>query len=222
MNSQQCLAGASAVQEEGTPHLLLCSVQIFVSWMGKVRVINPMKLFQLEGGGKIVSKCFCFKGTTDFPSPRISSVWMLSAAAHNWKKQPFKMTLLRIWVSWILTGSFPTSLVSQLIPSPVSEAPSPPCLNVLQLLSHGRAQLPGSRPPARVWALTTHTPPESSPDTPAPTSPALRCGHRGLQYPSSPQTKQTMAIQQPPDSPKLQKLMLLLPVCQQKANSLQV
>lgn len=87
MNSQQCLAGASAVQEEGTPHLLLCSVQIFVSWMGKVRVINPMKLFQLEGGGKIVSKCFCFKGTTDFPSPRISSVWMLSAAAHNWKKQ---------------------------------------------------------------------------------------------------------------------------------------
>lgn len=122
------------------------------------------------------------------------------------KKKPFKMTLLRIWVSWFLTGSFSTSLVSQLIPSPVREAPAPPRLNALQLLSQGPAQLPGSSPPARVWALTTHTAPESSPDTPAPTSPAARCGQRSFQHPSSPQSGQTMAKettanQEPPDSP---------------------
>lgn len=177
---------------------------MFVRWMGKVRVIHSVKWFQLK---KVVLKCFCLKGTTDFPSSSISSIWMLSAAAHNWKKQPFKMTLLRIWVSWFLTGSSTTSLVSWLTPFPVSEAPALPCLNVLQLLSHGPAQLPGSSPPARAWGPTTHTQHQRARLTRL-LQPALLsgvatgvCSIPGALRPGRPWLKETTAIQEPPDSP---------------------
>lgn len=85
------------------------------------------KLNEVISTGRGKEKSCCIKV---FLSQRnhwlsIPSYFICLDALSCWKKKmPFKMTLLWIWVSWFLPGSFTTSLVSQLIPSPVSEAPA--------------------------------------------------------------------------------------------------
>lgn len=132
MNNRQCLTGVSALAFltsfspfwcAGGGYPLLTSMQCpNISKMNGKRQGDKLNGVISTGRGKkknptVVSKCFCLKGTADCPSPRISSVWMLCCCTQMEKNHPFKIALLWIWVSWFLTGSFNTSLVSLPIPS---------------------------------------------------------------------------------------------------------
>lgn len=238
MNRQPCLAGVSALAFsslvcralEGTPHLLLCSVQIFVRWMGKVRAINSMEWFQLEGGKKnVVLKCFRLKGTTDFPSPHISSVWMLFAAAHNWKKKKnpskwlyYGSEFLDFWLEASVRHSFHSSLHPLSGRLPLRRAWTRSSCWVRALLS-SQARLP-----QHVSGLWPHTQHQRARLT-LLLQPALLPGvARGVfSIPQAPRAgrpwlrrpRPTRSHPIPHQLPKLQQLVLLLPVCQQNARS---
>lgn len=77
----------SGVQEEGYPALTsmqrpnICEM----NWKSQGNKLNGV-ISTGRGEKKVVSKCFCLKGTTDFPSPHISSVWMLCCCTQLEKK----------------------------------------------------------------------------------------------------------------------------------------
>lgn len=228
MNNLQCLTGISALAFSaslshfrcagGGYPVLLCSVQVLIRWMGKDKLINLMELYQVKGE-KITVLCWSVSVSEE---PLSIPLYFTCPDSLLWKKpNPFKITLLWIWVSWFLTGRFNTSLVSLLIPSPVNEAPAPLCLNALQLLSHGPAQLSGSSPPEwHVSGVRPHTQQEKAHVMCLLQAALLpRVARGGFWYPSSttglgrPQTPRPLAA---PPAPANQ---CCLPVCWQKAKS---
>lgn len=220
MNSQQCLAEvselafSSLVCRRRAPRTYFCAVSKYLWDEGKSQGNKLNEVISTgRGGKKVVSKCFCLKGTTDFPSPHISFVWMLYCCRQLEKKKALQndfITALSFWISdWKL--GYVTGFRANSIPPPVSEAPAP--LERAPAVESRPCSAPRLIPPARVRGLTTHTAPESSPDTlagvptgffsipqvPAPGRPWLR----------RPRTTRSHQAQQ----------LALLPVCQQKAKS---
>lgn len=121
--------------------------------MGKDRVINSTEWFQLEGGKKPTQLSYQSASVSKEPltvRPLVFHLSGCSAAAHKWKKPiPSRLLyygfeFLDFWLEVLVRHSFHC----QFHP-PINEAPAPLCLNALQLLSHGPAQLSGSSPPGR-------------------------------------------------------------------------
>lgn len=180
-----------------------------------------------RGGKKVVLKCFCLKGTTDFPSPHISSVWMLCCCTQLEKealRNDFITDLSFLISDWklycvtrFMANSIPCqrgsrSAVLERAPAVESRPCSAPRLlspgtrlgsdhthNTRELAWHACS----NQPCCQVW-------PEgfsSIPQGPGPGRPWLR------------RSWPTRSHLIPHQLPKLQQLVLLLPVGQQKAKS---
>lgn len=160
-----------------------------------------------RGEKKVVSKCFCLKRTTDFPSPHISSVWMLCCCTQL-EKEALRNDfitdlsfLISDWKLYCVTRFMANSIPCQRGSRSAVRAWTCSSCWVTALLG---SQAPLPRHASGVWPHTQHQRARLT----RLLQPALLSGvARGVfQHPSRPRTRQTMAQEitaneEPPDSP---------------------